>query len=377
MGLVHDIVGRFLPPSSRSFHALYSEVLGLRDDVRVLGDEIWKLRTQNMDLQKRCSELNDSICSLNVNLDAHDAHSKLLLWDMVRDSEEDVDSAKKSFFGRLPSAVGDLRLLQRGNSRLLFEFDRFCKETGADYWLMFGSLLGAVRHGGFIPWDDDLDVGMMREDAQAVVAAAERDDRYRVSSVFDWHAHCWQLRFMYSDEANPCFVDLFIFDYSENIGSASFDKMLTLRAEMIDEMDTKESLSCWRDTPYLAEREDAALYGEIRDTFQRYRLKVEELNIIKPTRNDAAGITWAIENCYAASDGLLSYAFADIFPLEQLSFEGFDVVVPRNYLSLLARSYGDIYELPKDIHAHCEHVARCVLAKEETKSAIKRKLLAD
>lgn len=352
-------------------------MLDLRNDVRVLGDEIWKLRTQNMDLQKRCSELNDSIRAMNVDLETHDVHSKLLLWDAVRDGEEDVESAKKHFFGRLPRAEGDLRLLQQGNSRLLFEFDKFCEETGVCYWLMFGSLLGAVRHGGFIPWDDDLDVGMMREDVQAVVAAAERDERYRVSSVFDWHAHCWQLRFMYSDEMNPCFVDLFVFDYSENDGSASFEQMLSLRAEMIDEMDAKESLSGWRGASYLAESEDASLYGEIRDTFQRYRLKAEKLNLIKPTSCDAGGITWSLENCYTASDGILAYTLDDVFPLKRLPFEGFEVAVPRNYFSLLEKGYGDIYELPKDIHTHYEHVAKSDLAKEETRSAIKRKLLAD
>lgn len=352
-------------------------MLDLRNDVRVLGDEIWKLRTQNMDLQKRCSELNDSIRAMNVDLETHDVHSKLLLWDAVRDGEEDVESAKKHFFGRLPRAEGDLRLLQQGNSRLLFEFDKFCEETGVCYWLMFGSLLGAVRHGGFIPWDDDLDVGMMREDVQAVVAAAERDERYRVSSVFDWHAHCWQLRFMYSDEMNPCFVDLFVFDYSENDGSASFEQMLSLRAEMIDEMDAKESLSGWRGASYLAESEDASLYGEIRDTFQRYRLKAEKLNLIKPTSYDAGGITWSLENCYTASDGILAYTLDDVFPLKRLPFEGFEVAVPRNYFSLLEKGYGDIYELPKDIHTHYEHVAKSDLAKEETRSAIKRKLLAD
>lgn len=377
MGLIHDIASRLLPPSSRSFHGLYSEVLDLRNDVRVLGDEIWKLRTQNMDLQKRCSELNDSIRAMNVDLETHDVHSKLLLWDAVRDGEEDVESAKKHFFGRLPRAEGDLRLLQQGNSRLLFEFDKFCEETGVCYWLMFGSLLGAVRHGGFIPWDDDLDVGMMREDVQAVVAAAERDERYRVSSVFDWHAHCWQLRFMYSDEMNPCFVDLFVFDYSENDGSASFEQMLSLRAEMIDEMDAKESLSGWRGASYLAESEDASLYGEIRDTFQRYRLKAEKLNLIKPTSCDAGGITWSLENCYTASDGILAYTLDDVYPLKRLPFEGFEVAVPRNYFSLLEKGYGDIYELPKDIHTHYEHVAKSDLAKEETRSAIKRKLLAD
>lgn len=47
---------------------------------------------------------------------------------------------------------------------LLIELDRFCKQNGLTYFLAYGSLLGAVRHGGFIPWDDDIDVIMPLQD---------------------------------------------------------------------------------------------------------------------------------------------------------------------------------------------------------------------
>lgn len=47
---------------------------------------------------------------------------------------------------------------------LLKEFDRLCKAAGITYWVFFGTLLGAVRHQGFIPWDDDVDILMPRKD---------------------------------------------------------------------------------------------------------------------------------------------------------------------------------------------------------------------
>lgn len=56
---------------------------------------------------------------------------------------------------------------------LLEEFDRVCKQLNIPYVLFAGTMLGAVRHQGFIPWDDDLDVLMLRRDYERFLAEAD------------------------------------------------------------------------------------------------------------------------------------------------------------------------------------------------------------
>ena len=47
---------------------------------------------------------------------------------------------------------------------IMVEIDRVAKHLGINYFLNYGTLLGAVRHHGFIPWDDDVDLGLLRKD---------------------------------------------------------------------------------------------------------------------------------------------------------------------------------------------------------------------
>lgn len=57
-----------------------------------------------------------------------------------------------------------LKRLQKVELEMLVKFDSFCREHRINYFLEGGTALGAIRHHGFIPWDDDVDVGMLRDD---------------------------------------------------------------------------------------------------------------------------------------------------------------------------------------------------------------------
>lgn len=79
-----------------------------------------------------------------------------------------------------------LRKVQLKELEILKEIKRVCDKNNINYWLDSGTLLGAVRHKGFIPWDDDSDVGMKREDYNKFLSIAEKElgDRFYLGT---WH----------------------------------------------------------------------------------------------------------------------------------------------------------------------------------------------
>ena len=62
--------------------------------------------------------------------------------------------------------------------------DSFCKEHGINYCINYGTLIGAIRHKGFIPWDDDIDLSMTRENYEKFIQLfSEKQSRYKLLSL--------------------------------------------------------------------------------------------------------------------------------------------------------------------------------------------------
>lgn len=79
----------------------------------------------------------------------------------------------------------ELKLIQRYELDILKYIDKVCNENNLKYYLAYGTLLGAVRHNGFIPWDDDIDIYMTRPDYIKLLEIVKRNphERYKLCSV--------------------------------------------------------------------------------------------------------------------------------------------------------------------------------------------------
>lgn len=76
--------------------------------------------------------------------------------------------------------MAELKDLQHKSLEILIMFDKFCKEHNLKYFLCGGACIGTIRNGGFIPWDDDIDVFMFRADYEKLKEAFVNSEKYRL-----------------------------------------------------------------------------------------------------------------------------------------------------------------------------------------------------
>lgn len=356
-------IKQFLPGSSRSLHAMHRDVSAMHDEAHV---QLAEIRSDIDRLYRRVEQadcginnnLNYKYGRLSSDLDAHDAHMKMFAWENYRRGGESLAEAKKRFFSSLPKATGGMRLLQLGNAKLLGEFDALCKEHGLNYWMMFGTLLGSVRNDGFVPWDDDVDLAMTRDDIYSLIELLKSDGRYRTTTIYDEYAHCRQVRFAYVDESLPCFLDLFFLDWTSYLEGDSSNKIWTLQDEIVALMDADPALEFWRtDEHYLPSDDNRA---QVIDRYYQVAFEKARANGLICDKSQATGLIWGIDNIRSVQKWQ-SYPFDSIYPLQSMPFEGGWLSAPADADFFLKSAYGDYFSLPRDINSHFEHVSHDAL----------------
>lgn len=258
----------------------------------------------------------------------------------------------------------DLKQLQAVQNLLLQDFKKTCDKHDLKYTLHAGTLLGAARHQGFIPWDDDVDVCMPREDYNKYIALSGAD--------------IGENNFLLNYHTDPKFVHIFtrlsrrntiaIQDHWRNAGfqqSVFIDVFPldplsnedTVVREQASEIDKIANLKRIKARSALVSRKPGRFVGNIIVTIIKHLMFIALLptSMVKLNkRQEKISIDKEKTGTIASfSEGVYSlinrekYQESDFQDMTQLSFEGVEYNVPKDYKRILTSQYGDYMELPK------------------------------
>lgn len=277
-----------------------------------------------------------------------------------------------------------LPCLQKLHVRTLSDIDRICKKYGIQYFAICGTLLGTIRHKGFIPWDDDLDIGMLREDFIKLCAVPKKEwgdrlflcapdtdneihDKFfgrvyiansKVQSEVD--VENW---LNWSDNkpwSTSLMCDIFIYDYAPE----NHDDFMRIKSQCAK---YRNLYSITRHKPY-------ALNGTLKKKVKRFiksmyakRLRsrwnapwkhFDELAQQEIEKGYTGG---KILGCYRSGDPCFNYTYSydDIFPLVEMPFENITIPVPKEWDRMLTEEYGD-YMTPPPVSKRA-HLVPCYM----------------
>ena len=222
---------------------------------------------------------------------------------------------------------------------MMAELDRICRKYDIPYFLYGGTLLGAIRHNGFIPWDDDLDVGLLHNDYVRLMKVLPDELPPHIA--------------LQTNDTDPNYFYFYakLRDRRSFVDEANYDRVFRERGIFID-IFPFEHVQPW------AQRLAHPLQGH---TFKMFRKARDPRKVMWKIRL----ITWVNRHATFPLLRLVSritggktltydygipfhivYDEADIFPLTTHDFEGIQLSVPGNSHHMLQTQFGDYMQLP-------------------------------
>lgn len=231
----------------------------------------------------------------------------------------------------IPNAQGDLRLIQEANAGFLKIFDEICIKNNFKYWIDFGTLLGSIRHNGFIPWDDDIDVSMPREDYERFISTFINgfNDYPELEMVFENNKRnkCFiKIQHKYSENL---FIDIFPYDfYYKNLND---EEKTELSQKIAESRNTKTS-------------KKFKTIEDIRNNFKK--ITNEKILENKKIESETPALFMGVDFPHKWKNKVFDYDM--IFPLQRKNFEGKEIYSPNKPEEILKRIYGNFMSIPKD-----------------------------
>ena len=245
----------------------------------------------------------------------------------------------------------ELKALQQTELELFKAFIEVCEKLNIKYYLEAGTLLGAVRHKGFIPWDDDIDVGIMREDYERFIEKAgellPEHIFLQTNGTDPEYPHIFaKLR-----NKNTAFVECSVKNNNMNHGvfidvfpidSCDLDVRNSFSFRMKEKIYSMSSSSIMKNYKLNPKRRFIRFFCNIVCGSPRNALRrLEKLYRSMPNGKDCANFSGV-------------YGDREIMPKdwysegETLNFEGLSVTVPKEYDKWLTQVYGDYMQFPPE-----------------------------
>jgi len=246
-----------------------------------------------------------------------------------------------------------LKKLQKTEFEILLEIVRICEKHNLMYFLIGGTLLGAIRHKGFIPWDDDLDIAMPRKDytkfldickddlhPNYFLHCTKTDKTYwqpfakikKNGTVFEQDAH------VAINTHKGIFVDIFPLDnackqksivqYFQALTTKSIRTILIYKRGLI----IKKKKIFLRIISFLVSPLPICLMTQIQEKIMRYNTNPQSRFFI----NLASNYNYTKQ----------TIPKEDYLPPQRVVFEGMLFNAPNNWNYILTRIYGDYMKLP-------------------------------
>lgn len=243
---------------------------------------------------------------------------------------------------------------------ILRDIDKICRENNISYWIESGTMLGAKRHNGFIPWDDDIDIGMMRKDYERFLELAPShlpDDLFLQNAQLDSGVeNSWsKVRHKYSklieeDDAEyheGLFVDIFPYDFYEcNLTDKSYIRKKISEINYL--MLFKSKLPYEKNIVENLKRGIAKGYKQIliRKDLNEFCVDRQKKAINGVKKENGRFVGYGSEIGEFDFDRYMEKDI--IFPVKEGEFEDIKVKIPNDSHRYLTTIYGESYmDIPK------------------------------
>ena len=259
--------------------------------------------------------------------------------------------------------IEELNPIQKNLLEIFKWFDAFCRQNELRYYAIGGTLLGTLRHKGFIPWDDDLDVGMPRKDYELFMKLMNgRQGRYQYETIYSTEKDfCYSMGKLYDTRTTlveqrrrtvkrGLYIDIFPIDGLCNKKEEAKNAYSPIKWRLVYHEAmvtcTREGRNFWKN----AFIQCTHLLPEFLFSSRDLRIKIDNMCAVHDF------------DLYQYGGNLLGTKFdGEVVPLKwfgkakEADFEDMKVFIPEDSVSYLQHIYGNWEELPpneKQVTAH-------------------------